>query len=90
MASTSRDDAQISLLEWVDNLAKLPGLKTLLSRIWILRPASSPPISVSSRRREARPTSMILEMNENRTDEENEKLESKRNDVSKLRAKIVW
>ena len=31
---------------------------------------------------------MILEMNENRTDEENEKLESKSNDVSKLRAKI--
>ena len=31
MASTlGGDDAQISLLEWVDNLAKLPGLKTAI------------------------------------------------------------
>ena len=90
MASTlGGDDAQISLLEWVDNLAKLPGLKTAIESN--LDPATgklATYLSLEARLEKLAADVMILEMNENRTDEENEKLESKRNDVSKLRAKI--
>ena len=90
MASTlGGDDAQISLLEWVDNLAKLPGLKTGIESN--LDPATgklATYLSLEARLEKLAADVMILEMNENRTDEENEKLESKRNDVSKLRAKI--
>ena len=90
MASTlGGDDAQISLSEWVDNLAKLPGLKTAIESN--LDPATgklATYLSLEARLEKLAADVMILEMNENRTDEENAKLESKRNDVSKLRAKI--
>merc|ERR1719506_3633755 len=82
MASTlGGDDAQISLSEWVDNLAKLPGLKTAIESN--LDPATgklATYLSLEARLEKLAADVMILE--------ENEKLESKRNDVSKLRAKI--
>ena len=90
MASTlGGDDAQISLSEWCDNLAKLPGLKTAIESN--LDPATgklATYLSLEARLEKLAADVMILEMNENRTDEEDAKLESKRNDVSKLRAKI--
>ena len=70
-------------------MAKAFGLKTAIESN--LDPATGKLATVSqsgSAPGEARGRRDILEMNENRTDEENEKLESKRNDVSKLRAKI--
>jgi len=90
LASTlGGDDAQISLLEWVDNLAKLPGLKAAVeSNVDAATGKLSVYLSLEQRLEKVAADVVVLELNESRTDEENAELERKQADVSQMRARI--
>lgn len=90
LASTlGGDDAQISLLEWVDNLAKLPGLKAAVeSNVDAATGKLSVYLSLEQRLEKVAADVVVLELNESRTDDENAELERKQADVSQMRARI--